>query len=37
MAVINDEERANDMKENLSVAQLKNKCVDLKKNAISMI
>ena len=25
------------MKENLSVAQLKNKCVDLKKNAISMI
>ena len=25
------------MKDNLSVAQLKNKCVDLKKNAISMI
>ena len=25
------------MKENLTVAELKNKCVDLKKNVISMI
>ena len=25
------------MKENLTIAELKNKCVDLKKNVISMI